>query len=471
MFPTWRLQLRTARQALADGRWDEAAQLLASPLLREFLPARQLSQQQARQLVDRARSRIDAGQSQASWQDLRQASQLCASEADLDQVRRRQAEARLAGVAVFLARGEPAAAAAELERMQQRRLAGAEGRTWQDVVDHIRRAEQQAARGDLAAAAEGFEHALRLIPTGASAEVRRRLGEQSQRVRERVGRLAELDARLHEAIAAVDWTRVLATAQAVLELAPEHSAARQARRRAWQAVGLDVTQALPAAKAPRPRLAPLAASTHAPLRGSRTDTVTERKAGKRLLAWIDAVGGFLVCLGDEIVLGQPVSDGSVDVPLLADVSRRHAIIRREGESYVLVPLQTTHVDGQLVGQAAVLRDKSTIRLGEAVELRFRKPHSLSNTAVLEVLSHHKTEPAVDGVVLMSDSCILGPQTHSHIRCRDWTADLVLFRRGSELMARAHAPLEVDGQTRVGPTPLGGNCRIEAEEYALSLEEI
>ncbi|HMP04638.1 MAG TPA: hypothetical protein PKC45_19290, partial [Gemmatales bacterium] len=71
MFPTWRLQLRTARQALADGRWDEAAQLLASPLLREFLPARQLSQQQARQLVDRARSRIDAGQSQAGWQDLR----------------------------------------------------------------------------------------------------------------------------------------------------------------------------------------------------------------------------------------------------------------------------------------------------------------------------------------------------------------------------------------------------------------
>ena len=163
--------------------------------------------------------------------------------------------------------------------------------------------------------------------------------------------------------------------------------------------------------------------------------MTDRKPGKRLVAWIDAVGGFLVCLGDEIVLGQPSADGSVDVPFLADLSRRHAIIRREGEAYVLTPLQRTTVDGQLLKESVVLRDKTVVKLGDAVELRFRKPHALSNTAVLEVLSHHKTEPAVNGIVLMSESCILGPQSHSHVRCRPWESDLVLFRRGEELMCR------------------------------------
>ena len=58
-----------------------------------------------------------------------------------------------------------------------------------------------------------------------------------------------------------------------------------------------------------------------------------------------------------------------------------------------------------------------------------------------------------------------------MRCRDWTSDLVLFRRGDDLMCRTHSPLEVDGQTCVGQAAVSGNCRIESEEFALSLEEI
>jgi hypothetical protein len=178
-----------------------------------------------------------------------------------------------------------------------------------------------------------------------------------------------------------------------------------------------------------------------------------------------------VCLGNEIVLGQPAADGAVDVPFLADLSRRHAIIRRDGEAYVLSPLSRTIIDGQAANEPVVLRDKSMIKLGESVELRFRKPHALSNTAVLEIVSHHRTEPAVDGIVLMSESCILGPAPHSHVRCRDWEHDLVLFRRGEELLCRTHAPVEVDGQTCLGHAAISRNCRIESEEFALSLEEI
>ena len=245
----------------------------------------------------------------------------------------------------------------------------------------------------------------------------------------------------------------------MLELAPQHTAARQARQRAWQAVGMEVTQAHRPAAATAARLRQLRsalASTHAARRAARkADTVTERKPGKRIVAWIDAVGGFLVCLGDEIVLGQPAADGSVDVPILADLSRRHAIIRREGEAYVLTPLQRTtgrRPAGDRSRRAP--RQVAWSSWATRVELRFRKPHALSNTAVLEILSHHKTEPAVDGIVLMRESCILGPQSHSHVRCRDWTSDLVLFRRGDELMCRTHAPVEVDGQTCVGQAAVG-----------------
>ena len=87
MFPAWRLQLRSARRAVADGRWDEAAEMLASESLREFLPAKQLSQDLAGQLVERARSRMANGQSQAGWQDLNQAARLGAAEAEVGRVR------------------------------------------------------------------------------------------------------------------------------------------------------------------------------------------------------------------------------------------------------------------------------------------------------------------------------------------------------------------------------------------------
>src|SRR6185436_11013046 len=98
MFPAWRLQLRTARRAVADGRWDEAAELLASEQLREFLPAKQLSQDLAVRLVERARNRLAGGQSQAGWRDLNQAARLGATEADVAEVRRRQTADRLSRV-------------------------------------------------------------------------------------------------------------------------------------------------------------------------------------------------------------------------------------------------------------------------------------------------------------------------------------------------------------------------------------
>jgi hypothetical protein len=447
--------------------------MLASDELREFYPAKQLSQDLAERLVERARTRLANGQSQAGWTDLKQAARLGATENDIADVRSHQAAEGLTRAISLLASGDAAAAKRELDRMDQRNLGGNDRRAWQMIAQHIDNALQRADKGEHAAAVESLERAARLVPIETGKAVVDELNRRIEKLRESAPRLVELDAELHRAVAATDWSHVLEVADAVLELAPQHSAARQARHRAWSAVGMQVTQAYrPGARAPRGFGALQAlADTHAHARNAKADTVTDRKSGKRLVAWIDAVGGYLLCLGDEIVLGQPTADGMVDVPFLADLSRRHAVIRREGESYVLTPLQRTQVDGASVTDSVVLRDKCTIKLGESVELRFRKPHALSNTAVLEILSHHKTEPAVDGIILMSESCILGPQSHSHVRCPDWTSDLVLFRRGQDLMCRTQAPLEINGQTCVGQAAVGPDCRIESEEFALSLEEI
>jgi hypothetical protein len=478
MFPAWRLQLREAKRAVADGRLDEAAEMLASESLREFWPAKQLSQQLAAQLAERARLRIESGQSTGGWRDLDRAARLGLGEAEVGGFRHEQTRQRLATAVELLARGEAAAARQALQRMEHRRLGGNERRTWQVIAQHIENSNLRAAKGDLPAAMESLEQARRLLPVDGSGGAGSYLQDRLKGLRDAAAAQHALDARLHTALAAANWTEVLAAAEALLELAPQHSAARQARQKAWQAVGMEVTLAHYPSPRERARRWPvqnnpekLAASTRQHARSGQADTVTERKTGKRIVAWIDSVGAYLICTGDEIVLGQPSSEGGVDVPILGDLSRRHAVIRRDREAYVLTPLHRTAVDGQTITEPMVLRDKSMIKLGDGVELRFRKPHALSATAVLELTTHHRTEPAVDGIVLMSESCILGPQSHSHIRCRGWESDLVLFRRGDELMCRTQSPVEIDGQTCVGQAAVAANCRIESEDFALSLEEI
>ena len=53
------------------------------------------------------------------------------------------------------------------------------------------------------------------------------------------------------------------------------------------------------------------------------------------ILWVDGVGGYLVCPAAAVSLGQGFGDPPADVPLLADVARNHAVVRRDGERYWL----------------------------------------------------------------------------------------------------------------------------------------
>ena len=68
----------------------------------------------------------------------------------------------------------------------------------------------------------------------------------------------------------------------------------------------------------------------------------------RFLLWIDAVGGYWVCLGNEVMLGQPEGGRAVDVPILGDLSTRHARIRRDGDGYLIEALHEVRIDDRPV---------------------------------------------------------------------------------------------------------------------------
>ncbi len=193
-------------------------------------------------------------------------------------------------------------------------------------------------------------------------------------------------------------------------------------------------------------------------------------ATNRFQLWIDAVGGFLICTGDELVLGQATHDNRADVQIQADLSRRHAVLRRDQEGYVIEPVKTVRLDGQPIEQPTAIRDGRMIELG-GVRIRFRRPHPLSGTVRLEFASFHRMQPAADGVIWMADSCIIGPGSQTHVAAPNLAADVVLFRQGDGLACRTKGRLVIDGVEQRGRGAIRAGSRVEGDDFAFSLEAV
>ncbi len=195
------------------------------------------------------------------------------------------------------------------------------------------------------------------------------------------------------------------------------------------------------------------------------------KPNDKFMLWVDSVGGFWVCMADDVLLGQPVQAGVVDVPILGDISSRHARIRRDGEGYLIEAIRSVRLNGRPVEKIASLSDGSRLALGDSVRLEFRRPHALSGTVRLDFVSPHRTQPSADAVLLMADSCILGPNPHCHVVCRDWPGEVVLYRHDEELYCRTAGRIEVDGVIHEGKARISRNSRITGEGFSFSLEKI
>jgi len=195
-----------------------------------------------------------------------------------------------------------------------------------------------------------------------------------------------------------------------------------------------------------------------------------REPASRWLLWIDGVGAFALFLDDRVRFGGPGSTGkSADVCLLAHLSREHATIRRSGEGYLMEAQGAAAVAGRDVVGSVPLFDGCEIALGRSVRLRFRQPNVLSATARIEFLSDHRPRRSIDGVILMHETCILGPAADAHVPCPDWPDSVLLFRRQGQLWCRSRLRLLVgeqfvgDGRPlRSGQTVVGAGLRFRLE---------
>jgi hypothetical protein len=160
----------------------------------------------------------------------------------------------------------------------------------------------------------------------------------------------------------------------------------------------------------------------------------------------------------------------VDVPLLADVSRLHATVTRDSEAYLLHALRPSRVNGKNV-DTALLRHGDLLTLGGSCQLRFQQPVPVSTTARLDMASGHRLRLAVDGVLLMADTLVLGPGEQVHVSMPDLKHQIVLFRQRHGLGIRTTGTVTINGQSvrERGVVEIGD--RVVGEDFSLALEAV
>lgn len=189
----------------------------------------------------------------------------------------------------------------------------------------------------------------------------------------------------------------------------------------------------------------------------------------RFILWIDSVGGYLVCTHDEVVIGQAVPESHIAIPILGDLARNHLKLIRTSEGYVLEPIGYVRVNGTEMAGNSLLRNGDRIELTGGIIINFVKPHPLSATVRLDFESPHRTSPWSDAVLLMAESCVLGPNRRNHVVCPGWSEDLVFFRKNRQLFCKSLRPVKVDGSIIEGTGVLRPDSYLEGDDFSMTFE--
>jgi tetratricopeptide (TPR) repeat protein len=446
------LALRQAQEALKNGRLEEAHRILCQSAAQGHKKSFELIQQVARAFVERGERQLRRDDAEAAWHDLLQAEQLDRDNRDADRLRQALVRLGLAEVRALFQAGEPGRASDAIGRLRERSVRQPELALLDEAAKGWLQARDQAARGELARALELVERVRRLLPDPVVSLDQFRAEMERQR-----DRLAELLKQLHEATEACRWRDVLDLADQVLAIAPQHPEARRLRGLAWKSVE-PATIAMPG---------PASGVASAPRESSEGP---RPEPAQRFLLWIDGVGGYLVCLANRVTVGQATSDGYVDVPLFADISRLHAALTRENGSYVLEAMRPVQVNGQ-PAEKALLRPNDRITLGTTCQLVFRQPAPVSASARLDLTSGQRLPLSVDGIILMADTLLLGPGQQMHVTMPDLKHPMVLYRHKDGLGVRCPGPLLIDGLRCQERGLLRPTSSVSGEDFSLALEPL
>ena len=434
-----------ARAAVAGGRPEVAEDLIAE--LRYDRPAQALEilREIARGYALRGRRHLLDKHADAAWQDLQSGEALNAGEPTVGELRDDLYRYGLAEARAALDEGDAFRVLGITQSLRDRRCSHPQLAKLDEMARDWMKARELADRGDFALSRQtldGVRARLGFLPLG--------MEFFQTEVAARQDRFAKAFAELARAVGENRLDEAMTRADEALAAAPAHRAARQYRDDVWAKLRPE-----PETKTFDPALVAVAgtvagvAAAWRPTTQPHTTMIPSAAAPagatsglpKRFFLWVDGGGGYLVCTGSHVTLGQAAADAPIDVPIFADLAKVHATLSRDAEGYVLESSRGAMVNGKPVTRAS-LKSGDRITLGNTCQLAFDQSSPLSPSARLDLVSGHRYQTAIDAVLLMADVLVLGPGDEPHVPLES-KENVTLYRGPEGLSVRCAGKFRVD----------------------------
>ncbi len=158
---------------------------------------------------------------------------------------------------------------------------------------------------------------------------------------------------------------------------------------------------------------------------------------ERLLILVDGSGSYLLIRNAQATIGRAATDSPADIPIVSNLSERHAEIVRVDDDYFIFANREVNIDGRNI-QQKLLQNGDKIILGKRAKLTFNLPSRKSTSAVLDLSGSGKLPNDVKRIIMFDRLATVGRRSNAHIAVTTASEDLVLYERGGKLWLRHKA---------------------------------
>lgn len=522
------LKIKQAEKALADGRLDEACDLLQAPALRAHCRGQELAGRLSRALVERGQNHLQQGHLPQALSDCKKADQINGNSPDVTTLR--QAVCDAMDQRFHAGQKEQQLLAQARKQLDNGRLSvgesllretpdqeGRAGLLSQEA--HVQRLESDDIRKSLerALAQDDLDQALSCLTRDWDTivnsngryqtlfnDIKKRALRQIQkdfsdgRVRRAQAWLGRLLPMVHagdpveefalgvnacvQAMEAIEKGQLASAVQRLRQattLLPSISwlektlklvqnAANQIDDLNTGPLGLLERTEVPTC-VPAPGRPEMPVIKHDPIPRkhlTQDDSPVPETTGTWLLS-VDGVGSYLVYTDPQLTVGPISSSDRPMLGLLADPALPTITIARTEEDYFLQSTAPVRVD-QAPVRRTLLADGQRICLSNRCRLKFNRPNAASTTATLSVTGGRLPRNDIRYAIMMDDCLLIGDSVNHHVRAADTSHPITLLHENGRFTCQTQKPICTEGRVLSTGTPLPLNQTITIGDVSLVL---
>jgi hypothetical protein len=201
-----------------------------------------------------------------------------------------------------------------------------------------------------------------------------------------------------------------------------------------------------------------------------SDNRAESALPSKFVLQIDGIGSFYVLRDSRITVGPISSSARPTVGLMVDPNMPAITIERSEDDYFIRSSSPVRVNDTTTTDK-LLVDADRINLSPRCGMKFNIPNPASTTATLNIPGTRLGRADVRRIILMDRDILIGPTEGSHILAESLDETIALFTQNGRLLCRTKDKILIDEKSVSQTAGLPFNKQIEIGQISLVLTEL